>query len=226
MRIIQILAILLIAISLVFTACSSTASTTTPSPTQQSTTPTSSPDPTKFEIVEQGGKFIIADPVDNGRIIDGADSLEEAQRKLDLLIRKYNNSKNNTSDNKVETSIGKDAYVVAKYDSFGDRNETTMILKTIGRWEGNGNEVIEFSTDVSPIVLNYEVTNISKIKSSFQLYILGGNIMDNPMVKQLIDDGWWGQCMASGAVYEGTGEYKLKVVSSGCDWMIKIGVEK
>lgn len=223
---------LILAVLLVPVSCAAPA----PAPAPPALAP--SPDPTKFEIVEQGGRFFVVDPLDKGRIIYTGESLDDAQRKLDSLIKNFVGSENEIKNNTTEDRTKEDTFVVFNPEKAGITidphsgviheisGETTMVLEVVGKWEGTGDKVIKFSVSKSPIVINYGYTKTSSIKSSFMIFIRGGNIEINPMYRSFIDAGWQIPVERNGAVYEGTGEYELNVVSSGCNWMVKVGVEK
>lgn len=93
-------------------------------------------------------------------------------------------------------------------------------LYTIQSWSGTNDVVLSFSSNETPMVINYGYTPTSNIASSLQVAYQGGN------------NGWpvgsvlWSGIDLSGQIIEGTGEYKIQVTASGCNWWIKIGVEQ
>lgn len=111
-----------------------------------------------------------------------------------------------------------ESYVVYKGPYSGSY---TKDLKTIEHWTGSDKRIVEFNAGKSPLVINYGYTKTSEIKSMFQIAVQSekGNIYP------VIGSDFWQVIMNNGEILEGTGTYKIKVTSSGCDWWIKIGVE-
>ena len=118
-----------------------------------------------------------------------------------------------TSETLVET------YVVYKGPITGSY---TMLLRTIQRFTGDGNRVLEFSTDKSPLVINYGYTETSNIKSTFDVAVQS----DKGSIYPVIGSNFWQVIMKNGTVLEGVGRYRIEVTASGCDWWIKVGVEQ
>ncbi len=98
----------------------------------------------------------------------------------------------------------------------------TTQLRTIQRWTGNGNRVLDFSADKSPVVINFGYTPTSRIKSSLDISFQGPAGSYYPQV----GSNFWRVVMNNGEILEGTGRYVITVTASGCDWWIKVGVEQ
>lgn len=95
-------------------------------------------------------------------------------------------------------------------------------LETIGEWEASGDNVLEVAVDNPPAVINYFVET-SSVGSSFKISVQGGDSRDYPK----LGSKYWAWTMSYGdyQVLGSTGRYRIKVVSYGCDWCIKVGTE-
>jgi hypothetical protein len=92
-------------------------------------------------------------------------------------------------------------------------------LYTIANWSGSGNKTMSFTSDETPMVLDFGYTPTSNIESSMDVSYQGGN---NGAV--LGSQGWY-ELLRNGTPIEGTGSFNISVISSGCNWWVKIGVE-
>jgi hypothetical protein len=95
-------------------------------------------------------------------------------------------------------------------------------LNTIYKWTGNNNKNLDFNANVSPSVINYGYTSKSNITSSFRVNIQGSKGSNYPPIGSDISE----TITNNGTPIEGLGQFRLIIISSGCEWWIKIGVEK
>jgi len=122
----------------------------------------------------------------------------------------WDSKKSVTEEEKPEEQPTESYVVREKYG----RGSYNMDLKTVEYWEGEDSREIRFQATKSPLVINYGYIQTSELRATFIIEIQGGIYQFTSM---------WGSI--NGAVLEGTGEYVIKVQSSGCKWWIKIGVE-
>jgi hypothetical protein len=94
----------------------------------------------------------------------------------------------------------------------------TMMLETVGSWEGSDSRDIYFEADKSPWVINAGYRETSKISSSFQVAVQSeeafrrGSHLANFLSQY-------------NNTFEGTGSFVIIVFASGCEWWLKVGVE-
>ena len=110
-----------------------------------------------------------------------------------------------------------------------DRNKF-VDLRTIGTWVGSGPELIHVNVEQSPWVLNFGSKGRSKIGSRSSVIVWRGkydgtgyaeSIGGYPFQNVAYDPLRGVSCII---VYE-TGDFTIEVEASGCEWLVKIGVE-
>lgn len=93
-------------------------------------------------------------------------------------------------------------------------------LRTIKRWEGEGEKEIRFKAEKSPWVVNggYEAT--SQIASTF--YVSVSKKMNGFEVSPMPFTSKTG---IQNILVEETGNFTIRIKASGCNWWIKVGIE-
>jgi len=113
----------------------------------------------------------------------------------------------------ISTTQALEPYVIFKGFIIGS---ITTNLKTVQNWNGNSNKTVDFNLTKSPGVINYTSVATSKISSNIEIAVQGGN--GNPP----IGSQYWTIIMANGTILEGTGNYRLRITSSGCNWTARV----
>ena len=115
------------------------------------------------------------------------------------------------------------SWVMEQYAVFGQSSYEN--LYTMQSWSGTNDEVLSFSSNETPMVINFGYTPTSNIASSLDIEYQGGN-HSGAIVNATVGGLLWVPIFRNGTIIEGTGAFKIKVTSSGCNWWIKIGVEQ
>jgi len=105
-------------------------------------------------------------------------------------------------------------------EGFMQKTSKTMMLKTIGSWQGSTSRDLHLKVAKSPWVINSGHKSTSQIESHFYINIrlTNSDLPIYPFGTPLENDG-------SLVVTAGTGDFIIMVDSSGCEWWVKVGVE-
>lgn len=93
-------------------------------------------------------------------------------------------------------------------------------LKTVASWNGSSSKEITFRATTTPWVINAGYTPTSSISTKFVVTVWKGDMGTFTHTQP------YGQFAGvSSSIIEDTGNYVIKVESSGCNWWVKVGTE-
>jgi len=106
-------------------------------------------------------------------------------------------------------------------------NMSSIMLRTIERWEGDGSKEIKFKATKSPWVVNAGYTPTSQISTKFRLFVYSAAQSEQPLMfatfgYEETEGPFKG---VHSLIVEGTGDYIIYISASGCEWWVKVGVE-
>jgi hypothetical protein len=107
----------------------------------------------------------------------------------------------------------KETYTVIKGQMF--QSKGTMLLKTVASWSGEESKNIRYKATKSPWVINYGATPTSRLASKLSVRVY----------KKLSSEIGLSMNDYGETLVEDTGDFDIKVESSGCKWWVKIGTE-